>query len=93
MTQQTNDKIQAGINRFVTPILLLIVGYLINDKLMRIEDRLTGIETWSQASGGNIIELKESRKALEHRLEAIERKVSYYPAKKEEEIGIASITK
>ena len=76
MTQQ---KVTQGIQTWINPILLTIIGYLAMDKLTIIDERLTRLEQKAEVT----IEVKTKVNMLEERINLLRT-----PAKKEDEIRL-----
>lgn len=71
------QKIRMGIQSYLTPMLILIVGYLLNDKIGSVDRRLERLETGQET----LIEVRQRVNDIERRVEKLE---GHQPAKHEE---------
>ena len=82
------QKIKAGIQQYLSPILILLVGYLLQDKITAIDKRIERIELAHQV----IIEVRVKVADMERRIGIIEDRQSVW-GKHEKEITERDITK
>ena len=79
------QKIQNGIKIYLTPLLVLVTGYLLNDKMKVIDRRMEMIEEIQ----GQVLEVRYLIKELDFRMKTMEQRTSSNhptPAAKHEEI-------
>ena len=82
------QKIKAGIQQYLSPILILLVGYLLQDKITAIDKRIERIELAHQV----IIEVRVKVADMERRIGIIEDRQPLW-GKHEKEITERDITK
>ncbi len=80
MTQNQKSNIQEGIKLYLSPVLIMMVGYLLNKQLQSLESRLQKLESNTET----IIELRMRTLEIERRLGIIENKTFTMAARHEE---------
>ena len=80
MTTNQKSNIQEGIKLYLSPVLIVMVSYLLNKQLVSVENRLLKLENNTET----IIELRMRTIELERRLGIIENRSVSMAARHEE---------
>ena len=80
MTTNQKSNIQEGIKLYLSPVLIVMVSYLLNKQLVSVENRLLKLENNTET----IIELRMRTIELERRLGIIENRSVTMAAKHED---------
>jgi len=80
MTTNQKSNIQEGIKLYLSPVLIVMVSYLLNKQLVSVENRLLKLENNTET----IIELRMRTIELERRLGIIENRSVSLAAKHED---------
>lgn len=80
MTTNQKSNIQEGIKLYLSPVLIVMVSYLLNKQLVSVENRLLKLENNTET----IIELKVKAIELERRIGIIENRSVSIAAKHED---------
>lgn len=80
--KMSSQQIKAGLQAYVTPILICIVGWLLNDKISSVDRRIERLETTQES----VIEVRQRVSDLERRVGNIENNnnLERVPAKHED---------